>query len=294
MLSSASTKVILNGSPGRRICHARGLRQGDPLSPLLFVLVMEVLNSLINLAVQKELMTRLHPKIDEMAYLYADDVVVFSAPNQQDLILLRGILEIFAGASGLRTNMQKCRISPIQCDLESTVLILRHFPGTIDPFPINYLGIPLSLRKLSKSDLQPLVDKVANRLPRWKAGMLNRAGRTVLIKSTLSSIPSHTAIAVSISPWVLKTIDSIRRGFLWSGAKSARGGHCLLAWLGVCRPPDLGGLGIMNLQIFGYALRMRWLWQKRSMEARSWHALPDAQENIVEQMFFYLNICGSW
>jgi len=133
MLSSASTKVILNGSPGRCIYHARGLRQGDPLSPLLFVLVMEVLNSLINLAVQKELMTRLHPKIDEMAYMYADDVVVFSAPNQQDLILLRGILEIFAGASGLRTNMQKCRISPIQCDLESTVLILRHFLVLLTP-----------------------------------------------------------------------------------------------------------------------------------------------------------------
>jgi len=47
MLPTASTKILLNGRPGRRICHARGLRQGDPLSPMLFVLVMEVLNHLI-------------------------------------------------------------------------------------------------------------------------------------------------------------------------------------------------------------------------------------------------------
>ena len=50
ILSTASTKIIVNGSLGRRISHARGLRQGDPLSPLLFVLAMEVLNSLLKRA----------------------------------------------------------------------------------------------------------------------------------------------------------------------------------------------------------------------------------------------------
>ena len=229
ILSSASTRVILNGSPGRRICHARGLRQGDPLSPLLFVLVMESLNALLKLAEERGLFRALHPKIKERAFMYADDVVIFLSPQQQDLVLTRGILEIFDGASGHRTNMSKCLISPIQCDLEATVMLLTHFPGRIDPFPIHYLGIPLGLKKLSKTALQPLVDKVAKRLPSWKAGLLNRAGRTVLVKSTLSAIPTHTTLAISISPWVIKCVDSLRRGFLWSGAQSAKSGHCLLA-----------------------------------------------------------------
>ena len=117
LLSSASTRIILNGTPGRRICHARGLRQGDPLSPLLFVLVMEVLNALLHLADEQELLGKLHPRIGERIFLYADDVAIFSSTEKQDLTLIRIILGIFGCASGLRMNPNKCHISPIQCDL---------------------------------------------------------------------------------------------------------------------------------------------------------------------------------
>ena len=63
MLRTASTKVLVNGRPGNRIYHARGLRQGDPLSPLLFVIVMEVLNALIHEADRRAIFTPLPDKI---------------------------------------------------------------------------------------------------------------------------------------------------------------------------------------------------------------------------------------
>lgn len=286
ILSTASTKIILNGSPGRRICHARGLRQGDPLSPLLFVLVMEALNSMFKLADRQGLLSSLgSARFKERLYLYADDVVFFLCPNQQDLVMATTILKLFGSASGLCTNSSKCLISPIQCNLEDTVNLLRFFPGRLQQFPCRYLGIPLAPTRLRKNDLLPLVDKISAGLPTWKANLLTRAGRTVLVKVKMSAIPVHTAIAVALSPWAIQCIDRRRRAFLWKGTEQVSGGHCLIAWTGVCRPSDLGGLGVPNLQIMGYALRMRWLWLEKADNKRPWSRLQDRVEPLVESMF---------
>jgi len=200
-------------------------------------------------------------------------------------VLTKGILELFAADSGLRTNIEKCLTSPIQCFLEDTVSLLQHFPSKLSPLPITYLGIPLAARKLKKCELQPLVDKVNDCLPTWKAKLLSKAGRAVLVKAKLSAIPVHTAMANALPPWVIKCIDKHCRAFLWTGSDSAKLGNCLLAWSKVCRPPDLGGLGFLDLELFGYALRMRWLWFKRTDPSRPWDNLPDVAEPLVTSMF---------
>jgi hypothetical protein len=89
--SSASTKILINGRLGRRICHARGLRQGDPLSPLLFVLVMEVLNAMIAEADQQGLLSPL-PGNGQRLWLYADDLVLFLVLEVISPIRLNGLL----------------------------------------------------------------------------------------------------------------------------------------------------------------------------------------------------------
>ena len=133
--------------------------------------------------------------------------------------------------------------------------------------------------------MQPLVDKIMTGLPPWKANLLTKAGRTVLVKAKLSAIPFHTALAISLSPWVVQCIDKRRHAFLWKGADSVSGGHCLLAWPKVCRPADLGGLGLPDLTIQGCALRMRWLWLKRTNPNRPWSRLPENSETVVDAMF---------
>jgi len=95
----------------------------------------------------------------------------------------------------------------------------------------------------------------------------------------------HTALAITISPWVIQCIDKLRRAFLWAGTDTVSGGKCSVAWPKVCRPPDLGGLGLIDLEIFGYALRMRWLWFKKTDGSRPWASLPDKSEGLVDAMF---------
>lgn len=83
LLSTASSKILLNGRLGDRISHARGLRQGDPLSPMLFVLMMEVLNGLIRRADKNGFLTLLPARVSGCrASLYADDLVVFLSPER--------------------------------------------------------------------------------------------------------------------------------------------------------------------------------------------------------------------
>ena len=228
ILSTASTKIILNGSPGRRICHARGLCQGDPLSQLFFVIAMEALNALIKNAETKGILQPLgNNAIQERIFLYVDDVILFTSPNQQNLVATQTILEIFALASGLSINQNKCAITPICCTLEDTALLMQFLHGQLQAFPIKYLGTPLSIKRLKKSELQPIVDKVVTGFRPWKANLLTKAGRTVLVKVKLSAIPVHTTLAISLSPWVIQCIDKRRRAFLWKGADSVSGGSGL-------------------------------------------------------------------
>lgn len=190
----------MNGRPGRRIAHARGLRQGDPLSPMLFVTVMEVLNSLIRDADKSDALTPLPRQVfTHRASLYADDLVILVAPVADDFHWLSEILNLFAGASGLITNFEKCVITPIRCSEAVVAEILEVFPCVVHPFLCKYLGIPLSPRRLNRSMEQPLVNAIATRILTWKAGLLANAGRTLLTKVTLSAMPVHISIACCLS-----------------------------------------------------------------------------------------------
>jgi hypothetical protein len=98
--------------------------------------------------------------------------------------------------------------------------------------------------------------------------MLTPAGRLTLVKSVLTAIPIYHLITLQCPKWVFKAIDKIRRSFLWKGRKEIKGGHCVVGWTRVCRPLSVGGLGIHNLEILGWALNMRWLWLKKKLSQK--------------------------
>jgi hypothetical protein len=124
---------------------------------------------------------------------------------------------------------------PINCTHYGLVLVHDHLPCRLDEFPVKYLGLPLSLKKLTKSQLQPLIDRLVD-LPKWKADLMTRAERAVLMRSVLTATIIYHAMALDLPSWALKAMNKIRRNFLLHGNFEANGGHCLVAWSKVPRP----------------------------------------------------------
>jgi hypothetical protein len=276
ILASSSSKVLLNGTPGKKFKHARGLRQGDPLSPMLFILAIDPLHILIELAAHHNIIQPILPRAARLrCSLYADDATLFANLDRQELHHINQLLKVFGDCSGLRVNLNKTEIFPIRCTEATTAEALVDFPGKILSFPGKYLGLPLHTRKLRRVDVQPLIDKIGGRLPGWKGKFLSSAGRETLVKSVLTSQPIYFLTVFRVQNWLIKQIDRLRRSFLWKGEEPEKvnGGHCLVNWPTVCTPKEMGGLGILDLERLARALRLRWCWYQWKHEERPWVGL---------------------
>jgi hypothetical protein len=212
-----SSKVMLNREPGQRILHCRGVRQGDLLSPMLFLLAMEPIHMLFKKAQHDGMLAKLSPDCDAFrVYLYADDASIFINPTIADLHVTNFILQIFAAASGLNTNLPKTEYYPIRCE-GIDMSFLTSFGQAFPTFPTTYLGLPLGIRKPSWVVMQTVVQKIGNRLLGWKRMFLTYPGRELLVKTILTSMPTYFLTVYKMPKWAIAGIDRFRRGFFWRG-----------------------------------------------------------------------------
>lgn len=286
MLCLSSTRILVNGCMTDEIYHARGLLQGDPLSPLLFTLVMDCLAALISFAEGAGLLRPIG-MIDMpfRASIYADDVVMFLNPCQQECSSITKLLHLFGEASGLKCNFSKSTITPICYNGLMVESLATQLECPVMNFPWTYLGMPLSCTRLRRVDLQSCFDKIAGRLKSWDQSHMNLDGRLIMVKHVLSAMVVFQMISIDQPGWLLKGVDKLRRGFLWEKKEKASGGKCLVNWSAVCRPLEFGGLGIHNLQMQGTALRMRWLWQLWTDPTKPWKNLPLPIDRMTREMF---------
>lgn len=177
LFSTATSKVVLNGDQGECIAHRRGLRQGDPISPYLFILAIDPLQRLLHLATEGGQLTNIGSRHARLrTSLYADDAAVFLNPVQSEVDVLITMLRDFGKATGLHVNLGKSLVAPIRCQEVDLDDVLRSFSGARASFPLTYLGLPLTPGRLRKVHFQPLQDKIKGRLSGWKPSLLYMGG----------------------------------------------------------------------------------------------------------------------
>jgi retron-type reverse transcriptase len=137
LFSTATSRVLLNGVTGNPIVHGRGLRQGDPLSPLLFVLAIDPITHVLEKATRVGLLCKLRGRgVILLTSLYADGAAVFVASVKDDMQNLASILQHFGEVTGLCTNFSKSSVVPIRCENIDLDVVLEGTPEAHATFPL--------------------------------------------------------------------------------------------------------------------------------------------------------------
>ncbi|WVZ65364.1 LOW QUALITY PROTEIN: hypothetical protein U9M48_014741 [Paspalum notatum var. saurae] len=248
ILSSSSSSVLLNGVAGDAIVHKRGLRQGDPLSPYLFILAIDSLQRLFELATEEGFLSPLRGRYAKLRLsLYADDAVIFINPLKQDVDMTIRLMQRFGDATGLRINLSKSSVATIRCqdvDGQHSIIFLRQRVE----FPIT-CGMPLSVGRLRLVHLEPIKDK-AGKLSGWQCKLLSRVASACAFKL----LAVYLLTVMKPPKAFIKDFDKIRRRFLWAGNQQLHGGKCKVSWARLQWPINRSGLGFINLELFSRAL----------------------------------------
>ncbi|WJZ83279.1 hypothetical protein VitviT2T_002974 [Vitis vinifera] len=274
-ISTASFSVLINGTPKGFFQSSRGLRQGDPLSPYLFVIAMEVFSSFLKRAVDNGYISGCQVKgrneggTQISHLLFADDTLVFCQASQDQLTYLSWLLMWFEAASGMRINLDKSELIPVGRVMDIDDLAL-DFGCKVGSLPSTYLGLPLGAPFKSVAVWDGVEERFHKRLTMWKRQYLSKGRRATLIRSTLSNLPIYYISVLRLPSSVRRRLEQIQRDFLWGGGSLERKPH-LVRWKVVCLSKKKGGLGIKCLSILNKVLLSKWNWRFANEREALWN-----------------------
>lgn len=237
--STTSFSVVVNGSSVGFLKGGNGLRQGDPLSPLLFTLVMEVLTKIM---IQAEGRTeiqlyKVHGTKVMSCLIFVDDVLMFLEANENNMSNIKKILEEFDCFTGWKLNVSKTHLY-LSKNYEDIAKIQESSGLEIAQFPMKYIGFPLSGGKLKCSYFDECYNRLKNMMNKWPTYSTSFAGRLVLVKSVVNGYIHFLVRQDEVSIACLERMQMLAANFLWGGGKH------YMAWKKMALPVHEGGLNL--------------------------------------------------
>ncbi|KAK9991108.1 hypothetical protein SO802_026093 [Lithocarpus litseifolius] len=272
-ITSPKVSILYNGGTLESFAPSRGIRQGDPLFPYLFILCMEYLGHLIEQKCVEGMWKPLKASRDNVGIshlFFADDLLLFAKVDSEACEAVPQVLCNFCNESGQKISLEKSRIyfSPnVDSEVKEEVCERLCIPATTNIG--KYLGIPIKHRGAARNQLNFIAERVMNKLAGWKTRFLSFAGRAVLVKSVMAAIPNHVMQGRILPVHLCDKLDKINRDFLWGSTNEKRKLH-LVGWSKIITDKENGGLGIQAARSRNIALLAKLNWRMNQEKDALW------------------------
>nr|GEV03585.1 RNA-directed DNA polymerase, eukaryota [Tanacetum cinerariifolium] len=259
-LTSGKASILVNGSSTFEFQFHCGLKQGDPLAPYLFILVMESLHLSFARVVEAGIFKGLNLSNSLMVLhlFYADDAVFVREWSDSNLSCIMNVLHCFSLTSGLKINVHKSYLLWVGVSNAIIDVVAASLGCSIMKTPFNYLEVPVGGNMSNIKAWDDIIRKLKSRLSKWKIKTLSIEGRLTLLKSVLGSSPIYWMSIYKVPKAFLALMEALRRRFFY-GALDNEEKISWVKWSKIRSPKKHGGLGVSSFYTLNRALLSKWI-----------------------------------